>query len=118
MLWLSPMLDYSGSEEVKKLPRPRLIKTHFRYNQMNFGAAHKIIFVARNPKDCLVSYFFHHKAFKHYDWEDGDFDEFYDLFVHRPNKELGYGDYFDFHESWLPHMNDGNVLTLFYEQML
>lgn len=118
MLWLSPMLDFSGSEDVKKLPQPRLIKTHFRYDQMNFAAANKIVFVVRNPKDCLVSYYYHHKVFKQYEFEDGEFDEFYDIFVNRANKELGYGDYFDFLESWLPHMNDDNVLTLVYEEML
>uniref|UniRef100_A0A914W975 Sulfotransferase domain-containing protein n=1 Tax=Plectus sambesii TaxID=2011161 RepID=A0A914W975_9BILA len=118
LLLLSPMLDYVGAEEVKKLPRPRLIKTHFRYGQMNFAAADKILLVVRNPKDCLVSYFYHHKAFKQYEFENGSFDDFYDLFVHRANQQLGHADYFDFHESWLPHLDDNNVLLLVYEQML
>lgn len=69
----------------------------------------KYIFVARNPKDCLTSYYFHNRNFKIYNWADGDFDVFFELFV---SGQLAFGDYYDHLLSWLPHINDPNVFFI------
>jgi len=50
-----------------------------------------------------------------YDFADGDFDTFFDLFA---EGKLAYGDYFDHLRGWLEHINDPNVLALRYEDML
>lgn len=69
----------------------------------------KYIFVARNPKDCLTSYYFHNRNFKIYNWADGDFDVFFELFA---SGQLAFGDYYDHLLSWLPHINDPNVFFI------
>jgi hypothetical protein len=75
----------------------------------------KYIFVARNPKDCVVSFFHHTRGFiKHYNFSDGCFDTFFDLFLHG---KVDFGDYFTTLRSWFDHRNDPNVLFLTYEDL-
>lgn len=99
-----------------QLAHPRLLKTHFTWgNCPNKSGAAKFIFVARNPKDCLVSFFHHHRSFRCYQWAQGDFDVFFELFM---GGRLDFGDYFDHLLGWLPHLEEPNVLFLKYEQMV
>jgi hypothetical protein len=51
----------------------------------------KVIYVARNPKDCCVSYFHHHKNMKDAYGFEGSFEEFVDIFI---KGTIGYGGYF------------------------
>jgi estrone sulfotransferase len=51
----------------------------------------KVIYVARNPKDCCVSYFHHHKTMNDGYGYEGSFEEFADIFV---KGTVGYGGYF------------------------
>uniref|UniRef100_A0AC34QED8 Sulfotransferase domain-containing protein n=1 Tax=Panagrolaimus sp. JU765 TaxID=591449 RepID=A0AC34QED8_9BILA len=111
----SPMIERMGAKFADELPSPRLLKSHFNYSNCPKSDKAKYIFCVRNPKDCLTSYYFHNKNFKIYDWEDGKFDIFFDLFV---ESKLAFGDYFEHLLSWLPHINDSNVLFLKYEDML
>ncbi len=52
---------------LEAIPSPRLLKSHMRYHQIPGGAPHaspaKYIYVARNPKDTVVS-FYHFTADK------------------------------------------------------
>ena len=63
----------------------------------------------------IFSYYFHNRNFKIYDWADGDFNTFFELFA---AGQLGFGDYFDHLLSWLPRIYDDNVLFLKYEDMV
>lgn len=63
----------------------------------------------------IFSYYFHNRNFKIYDWANGDFNTFFELFA---AGQLGFGDYFDHLLSWLPRINDDNVLFLKYEDMV
>uniref|UniRef100_A0A914W5M6 Sulfotransferase domain-containing protein n=1 Tax=Plectus sambesii TaxID=2011161 RepID=A0A914W5M6_9BILA len=113
---VSPMIEAKGAQGVKDLPRPRVIKTHFNYPDIPKGPGVRYVFVARNPKDVCVSFFFHHIAIKGlYDWTDGKFDDFFELFF---AGKLEYGDYFEYMRGWMPHYEDPNVLVLKYEDML
>ena len=97
---------------------PRLLKTHFSWANCPKNSKEqlvKFIFVARNPKDCLVSFFHHHRNFRCYQWAQGAFDVFFELFV---AGRLDFGDYFDHLLGWLPHLDEANVLFLKYEEML
>lgn len=105
------MIERMGAEYVENIKQPRLLKTHFNYENCPINKNAKYIFVVRNPKDCLTSYYFHHKNFVIYDWKNSDFNLFFDLFT---NGKLGFGDYFEHLKSWLPHVNDSNVLLLKY----
>jgi hypothetical protein len=104
-----------GAKFVENLAHPRLLKTHFEWRNIPKSQKAKYAFVCRNPKDCVVSYYFHNLNFKIYDFSDGNFDTFFDLFM---EGKLGFGDYFDHLLGWLPHLNDPNVLFLRFEDML
>ncbi|CAD5231062.1 unnamed protein product [Bursaphelenchus xylophilus] len=110
----SPMIEKMGAEYCDKLESPRLLKTHFNYHNTPKSKKAKYIFVGRNPKDCVTSYYHHNLAFKLYNWADGDFNTFVELFC---TGQLAFGDYFDHLYSWMPHVNDENVLFVTYEQM-
>ncbi|GBN77502.1 Sulfotransferase 1C2, partial [Araneus ventricosus] len=73
----------------------------------------KYIYVARNPKDCCVSYFHHTKNLPQHGFK-GDFDEYFELFL---SGKVDYGDYFDHLMEWYEHRNDPNVLFMTYEQI-
>ncbi|CAK5064061.1 unnamed protein product [Meloidogyne enterolobii] len=112
----SPMIERVGADYCNKLQHPRLLKTHFSHHNCPQNNLSKYIFACRNPKDCLVSYYHHNKNFKIYDWADGNFDQFFQLFI---EGKLAFGDYFEHLNSWLPQkLNNKNLLFLKYEDML
>lgn len=76
----------------------------------------KYIFIARNPKDCVVSFFHHTRGFpQHYDFEEGDFDVFFELFC---EGKVDFGFYYDMMRSWFNHKFDDNVLFITYEEII
>jgi hypothetical protein len=97
------------------MKRPRAFQSHLPYDLFPFGPPHttpcKYIYIARNPKDVAVSCFFHNKL--RY-FPDIDWDAFWKKYI---NGELEFGNYLDHLMSWLPHINDENVLFLTYEAM-
>jgi Sulfotransferase domain len=103
------MIERVGAEFADTLRHPRLLKTHFNYTNCPQSPEAKYIYAVRNPKDCLTSYFYHNCNFKTYNWPDGEFDVFFDLFC---QGGLAFGDYFEHLISWLPHIHDENVLFL------
>lgn len=110
-----PHLEEVGKEAIEKLPQPRVIKTHLPYKLTPYHPQAKYIYVARNPFDCLVSFYHHTRGFiKHYDFADGTFDDFFECFI---TGEVDFGDYFDHLISWYDHKEDKNVLFFTYETM-
>lgn len=111
-----PHLEEVGEEPVRRLPKPRLIKTHLPFERTPWHAEARYIFVARNPFDCAVSFYHHTRGFvRHYDFAEGTFDVFFECFV---RGEVDFGDYFDHLLSWIAHRDAPNLLFLTYEQML
>ena len=95
---------------------PRFFKTHATVSDLPRGKASvKVIAVARNPKDTVVS-LFHHASSKPEFGFDGSFDDFLRVFL-AGNAENG---------SWFAHVNDwyresrksDRVLWLTYEGMI
>ncbi len=114
-----PHLEEVGSETTEKLPvfngRYRLIKTHLPYNMTPINSQAKYLYVARNPKDCCLSFYYHTKGFvKHYNFAQGSFDAFFNLFL---KGQVDFGDYFDNLISWHNHKSDENVLFVTYEEL-
>lgn len=110
-----PHLEEVGSDFVKSLSEPRFIKTHLTYDLTPYNPDSKYIYIARNPFDCAVSFYYHTKGFiKHYDFAEGTFDDFFECFI---NGEVDWGDYFEHLVGWVQHKNDKNVLFLTYESM-
>lgn len=110
-----PHLEEVGKETIQNLPERRVIKTHLPYQLTPYHPSAKYIYVARNPFDCMVSFYHHTRGFiKHYDFANGTFDDFFECFI---KGEVDFGDYFDHLLSWYEHKNDDNILFLTYEAM-
>jgi hypothetical protein len=111
-----PHLEEVGEHVARALPEPRTIKTHLPFERTPWHSQAKYIYVARNPFDCVVSFYHHTRGFpKHYDFAAGTFHTFFELFL---RGEVDFGDYFDNLGSWLPQMGKPNTLFLTYERML
>lgn len=109
-----PFLEMTTKEELSQLKTPRCIKTHLPFDRINFSKEAKYICVARHPQDCVVSFFHHTRFFPVYFFSDGDFDDYFELFV---EGKIDWNDYFDHLLSWYEHRNEPNVLFLSYESM-
>ncbi|XP_035828597.1 sulfotransferase family cytosolic 1B member 1 isoform X2 [Aplysia californica] len=109
---------YPGKKAINDLPSPRRIKTHLPFpllpNQMKEKKP-KIIYIARNPKDTLVSlYHFAVKFFAPVQRFQGTYDQFCELFAE--DKAI-YGPWWKHVlEAWKCR-DDDNVLVLFYEDL-
>ncbi len=111
-----PHLEEMGKEFVVALPTPRFIKSHLPHALTPYNAEAKYIYVARNPFDCVVSFYYHTQGFvKHYDFAEGTFDDFFECFI---DGEVDWGDYFEHLIPWYSCKNDANVLFLTYEDMI
>merc|ERR1711892_345448 len=93
----------------------RFIKSHLPLSLLpaNLVETAKVIYVARNPTDVMVSYYYHHKLIKGHGYV-GDLPNFAKRFM---NNQIMMGPFF-------PHIEEGwflkdhpNVLFIFYEDM-
>jgi len=114
-----PHLEEVGSLYIKNSAAvkggKRLIKTHLPYDMTPLSPCAKYIYVARNPKDCVVSFYHHTRGFpQHYGFGDGDFEVYYELFL---KGQVDFGDYFKTLRSWLDRKDDANVLFITYEDI-
>jgi len=96
------------------MPRPGAIKYHLPYNMTPISPEAKYIFVARNPKDCCVSFYHHTENLQPYKFVGGSFDDYFELFI---EGKVDFEDYFDTTLSWYEHRNDPNVLFITYEEL-
>ncbi|GFV07641.1 sulfotransferase 1C4 [Trichonephila clavipes] len=110
----APFIDILGMEGINSMPRPGAFKTHLPYSHLPYSSEAKYIFVARNPKDCCVSLFHHTRNKPGFEYWDGEFNEFFELFI---AGQVEYNDYFDHLLDWYPHRNDPNVLYTRFEDM-
>ena len=115
--WKAPQILWSGLKIAwpKKHYPPRFVKSHMPFSMLppKLLDTCKVVYVARNPKDALVSYYHHHKLIKILDF-DGTFEEFFDLFLE--NKVI--------QAPFMPHVkeawekrNHPNLLFIFFEEM-
>uniref|UniRef100_A0A6B0V7F2 Putative sulfotransferase n=1 Tax=Ixodes ricinus TaxID=34613 RepID=A0A6B0V7F2_IXORI len=110
----SPFLEMQGALSAEQMERPGSIKTHLPYHLIPKSVDAKYIYVTRNPYDCCVSFYNHTRNFPVYDFEDGTFDEFFEMFI---DGKADTGDYFDHQLSWYEHRNEANVLMVTYENL-
>lgn len=110
----SPMIERMGAAFAEGIKSPRILKTHFAWYNLPKNPKAKYIYCARNPKDCLTSYYFHNQNFKIYNFASGAFNPFFELFM---SDKIAFGNYYWHMHSWLPHVEDKNVLFLRYEDM-
>lgn len=113
-----PWIELIGNEkEFVSAPSPRIRVTHLQYQFMPLGIKKKkgkVIYVARNPKDVLVSYYHFHKYATMLETPK-DFDEFFEKFL----KGNVYGNcWFEHIKTWYSHREDMNFLYITYEEMI
>jgi len=102
-------------EKLQALAPPRIIKTHLPFYLLppRLTDTSKVVYVVRNPKDVIVSYFHHHRLIDLHAYK-GDIEKFADYFM---NDEVYYAPFFGhILEGWAKK-DHPNVLFLFYEDM-
>ncbi|CAJ1084942.1 cytosolic sulfotransferase 2-like [Xyrichtys novacula] len=120
-----PFLEYgiksqiTGKDLVDQLPTsPRLIKTHLpvQFIPKSFWEQNcRIVYVARNAKDCAVSYF-HFGRMNSIQPEPGDWNTFLRDFM---EGKVVFGSWFDHVTGWWEKkQTHPQVLYLFYEDLI
>ncbi|XP_068959396.1 sulfotransferase 2A1 [Petaurus breviceps papuanus] len=79
-----------------------------------FHSKAKIIYVMRNPRDVVVSFYHFAKAAKFYKSTES-FSEMFEMFC---QGNVAYGSWFDHICGWLSLRENGNFLLLTYEELL
>lgn len=113
-----PFLDFDGSESIMKVQPSdgyKVIKTHFPYVWVPKHPLAKYVFIAREPKDVCVSLYYHVKGFEGYNWSDGRFDDFVDLFL---DGKADAGDYFEMLDDWLQLESTDSIHIMLYEEVI
>uniref|UniRef100_A0A670IBQ2 Sulfotransferase n=1 Tax=Podarcis muralis TaxID=64176 RepID=A0A670IBQ2_PODMU len=113
----APWLEYNiRNVDYVSRPSPRLFASHLPYYLVPKGLRNrraKVVYVARNPKDVLVSYYHFSKiAVRLEDVED--FGIFMERFL--AGKVIP-SLWLDHVEGWYSHKDDFNILFLTYEEM-
>jgi len=111
--WIERALIFHAMtvEELDKYPSPRIFKSHLNYTDIPKGSC-RYIYVTRNGRDVVASYYYHYKAQLFY---RGTFSEFFDLFM---QGKVLYGSWFKHIAEWLEHKDDLNILFLQYEDLI
>ncbi|KAI4895917.1 hypothetical protein NFI96_019227 [Prochilodus magdalenae] len=113
-----PWIEFIGSEErfLSETP-PRLRVTHLQPKFVPVSLRQKkgkVIYVARNPKDVLVSYYHFHKYTSVLETPK-DFDDFYEKFM----EGRVYGNcWFEHIKTWYSAKDEMNFLYIRYEDMI
>ncbi|KAL8186434.1 UNVERIFIED_CONTAM: hypothetical protein K2H54_070371 [Gekko kuhli] len=112
-----PWIEYNirGNDYISRAS-PRLFTTHLPYYLVPKALRNKkakVIYVSRNPKDVLVSYYHYTKLSVHLETA-GDFGSFMEKFL---AGEVLSSSWLDHVEGWYAHKDDFNILFLTYEEM-
>ncbi|KAM9816825.1 sulfotransferase 1C2 [Neosynchiropus ocellatus] len=112
----SPPPIPSGLDLLKKMDPPRVIKTHLPIQLVPLGFWEnkcKAIYVARNAKDNLVSYY-HFDCMNLTQPEPGPWEGYIQKFM---RGDLGWGSWYDHVKGYWEEREKKNILYLFYEDM-
>ncbi|XP_051790727.1 sulfotransferase 1C2-like isoform X8 [Erpetoichthys calabaricus] len=107
----------AGLDLLKDLPSPRLVKTHLPFQlvpQSFWDKGCKTIYVARNAKDVLVSYYFFHKMATSLP-NTGTWDDFFESYL---SGNVAWGSWFDHVTGWWDVREKHQILYVFYEDIL
>ncbi|KAG7506796.1 sulfotransferase 1A4 [Solea senegalensis] len=112
----SPPPIPSGLDLLNKTDPPRIIKTHLPFQMVPRGFWEnkcKTIYVARNPKDNLVSYYYFDQM-NMTQPEPGPWEGYIHKFM---RGELSWGSWYDHVKGYWLEREKNNILYLFYEDM-
>ncbi|XP_032877005.1 amine sulfotransferase-like [Amblyraja radiata] len=111
----APWIEVPNSNFPER-PSPRLNVTHLPYHLVPKALKAKkgkVIYVARNPKDVLVSSYYFHKHFALYE-SPKNFPDFFEKFI---DGRVEFSCWFDHIRDWCTHKDEFNFLFLTYEEM-
>lgn len=116
----APWLEYNWKKvDFDQRPSPRLITTHLPYYLVPKGLKNKkakVIYVTRNPKDNLISYFhFNNMIRKFNENPTATMDEHFEDYL---NGKVASSCWFDHVKGWHTHKDEFNILFLQYEDMV
>uniref|UniRef100_A0A4W3GY40 Sulfotransferase n=2 Tax=Callorhinchus milii TaxID=7868 RepID=A0A4W3GY40_CALMI len=97
-------------------PSPRLNVTHLPYHLVPKELKEKkgkVIYVARNPKDVIVSSYHFHNHLAFYE-SSKDFSDFLEKFI---DGALEFSSWFDHVREWYNHRDEFNFMYITYEEM-
>ena len=96
--------------DLEAFPPPRVFKSHLPRQWLPDGA--RYIYVERNPRDVLVSYFHFYRAYLGF---HGSFDDFFRRFM---EGRVQYGSWFDHVAGWRERAGDPDLLIVRYEDLV
>ncbi|XP_011702932.1 PREDICTED: sulfotransferase 1C4-like isoform X2 [Wasmannia auropunctata] len=108
--------EQNSVEFVRNQPSPRFIKSHMPLELLPtvVNSTCKIIYVARNPRDVVVSYYHFQKTLKRSDFH-GTFEQFCNNFM---NNHLHWSPYWEHvKEAWAMR-HRANMMFFFYEDLI
>ena len=98
-------------ERISALPEPRFIFTHFPFGYLPKNPYTKYLYIYRNPKDIVVS-FYHHFTTDKFDTVVSTFDEFFQMYM-----EKNCFNYCEHLKEYINHKDDPNLFILSYEEL-
>ncbi|XP_038626066.1 sulfotransferase 1C1-like [Tachyglossus aculeatus] len=114
--WTLPPPLNSGLDLALKMPSPRTLKTHLPVQLLppSFWEHNcKIIYIARNAKDCLVSYY-HFSRMNKTIPDPGTWEEYMESFM---TGRVLWGSWYEHVKGWWKAKDKHRILYLFYEDM-
>ncbi|XP_075045159.1 sulfotransferase 2B1-like [Mixophyes fleayi] len=113
----APWLEHTYFKEtLKDGEGPRIITTHLPSDVLAPAlqkSKAKVVYIARNPKDVAVSFYYFHKMAKFLP-ESGTFPEFLDLFL---KGKVYYGSWFDHVKGWHRQRKNMDYFYITYEDL-
>ncbi|KAM7406029.1 hypothetical protein PAMP_000434 [Pampus punctatissimus] len=115
----APWLEqyYCGTVLETSVHQPRVLTTHLPHHLLGpalQGSKAKVIYISRNPKDVVVSFYHFHKM-ANFLPDAGLFPEFLNQFL---KGTLHYGSWFDHIKGWTSQLETmNNLLYITYEEM-
>ncbi|KAF6270083.1 sulfotransferase family 1C member 2 [Rhinolophus ferrumequinum] len=105
-----------GVEKANAMPSPRTIRTHLPIQLLppSFWENNcKFLYVARNVKDCMVSYY-HFQRMNQMLPDPGTWEEYFESFI---SGKVGWGSWYDHVKGWWEMKDRYQILFLFYEDI-
>lgn len=98
------------ADDLERLPSPRVFKSHLPRQWLPDGG--RYIYVERDVRDVLVSYFHFYRAYLGF---EGSLDDFIERFM---AGRVQYGSWFDHVAGWRARAADPDLLIVRYEDLL